>query len=668
MNIAALLIPVAALLITAVLLCRRGSGLRESVLKAALMVMLVIVVATEILSRFGAIRFVPLVVLWVGVVAMGTGVLFHRLLRRRGRQRLQRKLARYHHQPRSTVRAAIFASLVAVVLLGTSLSVAWQYPYDNDAICYHMPRVAQWINQASVEFFPTVNQRQNFYAPGSAYAMLHLQLLSGTDKFSIMPQFVGMLLCLMLVSMLASRLRLGRTGEWFSVALAATIPILIAQSHCNQNELVVSALLLGFAWLLIRFSDRPSWARAAWCGCALGLALITKGTALFYGAAIGLPLGLRALLRAGRSPRAWRRPLLQLSFAALLALAFMGPSVVRCARDGKTYLDNEFTSELRNTRLGWDIFKANALRNAAVHLGRKDAAWNARVEEGVREGIGAQAANIESTFRSLPFKMHPHRSCFHATNPQHLALVLLAWLLIPFVRRGQWSLLGPYLAVSVMGALLFTLCLKWQYWGIRLQLPWLLLSMPLVGALLFRIRLPAVARHTLQLAVAGALFAGAVPALLFDADLPLWRTDKAPLMLRDAESVRFGSPLARLAGRSDYSRVAAFLQPYDPDEVGLVLRRGNASQDYNWWVVFGRHTSPGRPRLRHVAPDAWPAPAGAAPEWVIARGRALKPFELMGERYSRVFKAGSCRVYRRVAGRSSRSTRAVEQDGHAVDQ
>jgi hypothetical protein len=106
--------------------------------------------------------------------------------------------------------------------------------------------------------------------------------------------------------------------------------------------------------------------------------------------------------------------------------------------------------------------------------------------------------------------------------------------------------------------------------------------------------------------------------------------------------------MARWAGKSDYSRVAAFLQPYDRDEVGLVVGRCNASQDYNWWVVFGAHASPGRPRLRHLAPDAWPVPSGVAPEWVIVRRRALKPFEIMGARYKKVFRAGSCRVYRRV--------------------
>ena len=244
MNIAVLLIPVATLLISAIFLCRRGNGLRESLLKAALVVMLIIVVGTEILSRFDAIGFFPLLILWLGVVTVGLGLLIDQLLRRHGWQRLQRKLAQRHRQPRSTIRATIFASLIAVLLLGTALSVAWQYPYDNDSISYHMPRVANWINQANVDFYPTVNQRQNFYAPGSAYAMLHVQLLSGTDKYSVMPQYIGMLLCLMLVSMLASRLRVGRTGEWFSVALAATIPILIAQSHCNQNELVVSGIVI----------------------------------------------------------------------------------------------------------------------------------------------------------------------------------------------------------------------------------------------------------------------------------------------------------------------------------------------------------------------------------------------------------------------------------------
>lgn len=218
---------------------------------------------------------------------------------------------------------------------------------------------------------------------------------------------------------------------------------------------------------------------------------------------------------------------------------------------------------------------------------------------------------------------------------------------MPLLRHVPRRTLGVYLIATLLAGLLFSFCLKWQYWGIRLQLPWLLLMMPLCATVLFRIRLPQRVRVLVRMAIAFLLFFGALPALLFDSDLPLWETTKPPLMFRDAESVRFGAAKARFKGESEYSKVVEFLRPFDPEDVGLMLPKGNACHDYNWWVMFGTHARPGRPRIRHVGPDVWPVPDTPPPEWIIKRGRQPDASTIMGARYKAVFEAGSCRVYRR---------------------
>ena len=648
---AACLIPLVYLILVLVFLSQKGNGIRAAILKTALALMLGIVVATECLSRIESITFLSLTVVWLTAGLAAAGLLAYQLLRRRGWRRLKRKILRLRglrRQPPLTGRAVVFATITGLVIMFTALVAARQYPYDNDSLCYHMSRVANWINQGNVEFYPTINQRQNFYAPGAAYLMLHAQLLSGTDKCSVLPQYAGMLLSLMLVAMLVSRLGLGRAEQWLCVALAGTIPILIGQSHCNQNELILSALLLAFIWFLVRFAEKPDWGGAIWCGCAFGLALYTKGTAFFYCAAIGLPLGIFALFQALQSRKTIIKTGLQLTVAAMLGLAIFTPFLTRCWRDGKTYFNNEFSMEVRNSRLGWDILKANVVRNAAVHLGLTDERWNTRIENWVREVVGDQAGNIESTFRAWPFKMHPVISCFYSTNPLHLALVLLSWLLIPFVKDDKRSLLAVYFSISLLAALFFNLCLKWQYWGIRLQLPWLLLSIPLIGIVLTRTRLPKPVLHCVQVAIVLALFAGAIPALILDNDLPLVHKDKAPLMFRDAQSIRFGAREARFADKNTYSKVVSFIKSHDPDDVGLLLPRGNSCLDYQWWVAFGTHARPGRPRLRHVGPGAWPAPAEPPPEWIIVRSRTRGPVALGHFSYEKAFQSGGCRVYHRA--------------------
>lgn len=648
---AALLIPIGWLGLIGVLLCRPRSGVREAILKATIALALFMCLATEVLSPLHAIAFTPVAVVWLGgVIAVAVG-LTCQLTCQTNRTRIHRKLriAVASFRPRGI--AWVFAATVAIVVALTLIIVSYQYPYDNDSVSYHMPRVANWINQGHVGFYPTANTRELFYAPGSTYIITHVQLLSGTDKYSALPQYAGMLLCLMLVSMLAHQLGLSRSGQWLAAAITCTIPMFASQSHCNQNELVHATMLLGFAYLMFKFARRPSLATAIWIGCAFGMATLVKGTALLYCAAIGGTIGFFAIALAVRHRRAILRTPIQLAAAVVIGIGINLPFLVRCMHEDKTYLDNEFTVELRNERLGLDIVYANALRNAAMHLAWPNEQWNKDVTTWVREAVGDQQGNSESTFRDWSFALLDRRDVFYATNPFHLGLALAAWLLVVLTRPARVSRLIVYVIASVLSALLYCALLKYQYWGIRLQLPWLVFSMPIVAMALARIRLPTAVRSGLQAIVVIGLLVAAMPALLYDYDLPLLESKRPALLTRDVDSRRFGAKVAQAQGKSGYRQVAAFLMPYNLSEVGLITAKGNRSRDYNWWVVFDTHAAPGLPKIRHVSPHTWPAPVGEPPEWVIVRAWRFRPPVIDGHRYKQVFRANGCRAYQRQARR-----------------
>jgi len=74
-----------------------------------------------------------------------------------------------------------------VVLVGITALLA--PPSGIDAMVYHMPRVAMWISNHNVSFFPTRNYTQLIYGSFAEYSIMQSILLWGSDRLTNMVQF-----------------------------------------------------------------------------------------------------------------------------------------------------------------------------------------------------------------------------------------------------------------------------------------------------------------------------------------------------------------------------------------------------------------------------------------------------------------------------------------------
>jgi len=82
------------------------------------------------------------------------------------------------------------ALLPFVVLASLALVVALAAPPNTwDAINYHLEPVLQWAQNGDVAFYPANVQRQLFLSPWAEYAILHFQVLSGTDRSANLVQW-----------------------------------------------------------------------------------------------------------------------------------------------------------------------------------------------------------------------------------------------------------------------------------------------------------------------------------------------------------------------------------------------------------------------------------------------------------------------------------------------
>ena len=249
---------------------------RRAVLLAALSWGVLITVITEVTSIPRLLSFPGLLVAWLIVV-----VILVVMIRRRSPQPAappsltQPPLAPY-------LKLLLMGMVVIVATVGLIALIA--PPNNYDSMTYHMGRVVHWVQNRSVAHYPTHIIRQLYPGPWSGFAITHLQILSGGDRFANLIQWMSMVGNLIGVSLIAQQLGAGIRGQIFATVVCATIPMGILQGSSTQNSYVVALWLVCLAYFVLdaiqtKFANQ--WVFVA-AGVSLGLAILTKGTAYLY--------------------------------------------------------------------------------------------------------------------------------------------------------------------------------------------------------------------------------------------------------------------------------------------------------------------------------------------------------------------------------------------------
>ena len=193
---------------------------RESILASAVIWGTLVALSTEVMGFFHAIARPFLVLFWVLVLAVSLGLIL------RNRQEIQRKL----NKPKVDGALAWGMLGVIVIYLGLTFLVAIIAPPNtNDSMQYHMSRVMHWMVNRSVDFFPTPSDRQLWMPPFAEYAILHFQVLAGSDRFANLVQWMSMFGSVIAASLVASRLGAGQKGQLFAALFAVTLPMGVLQ-------------------------------------------------------------------------------------------------------------------------------------------------------------------------------------------------------------------------------------------------------------------------------------------------------------------------------------------------------------------------------------------------------------------------------------------------------
>ena len=534
--------------------------IRTVLLETAVVLGVVVVVLTETLSAFGALRLWPFAIGWSGLVVAAWSAA------------LAAPETAPPARPRPTRGPADLPTRVAIVgcvgFAALALLVALRSPpNDWDSMTYHMARVAHWLANGSLRHYPTAETPQLFMPPLNAYAIANLQVLAGDDRFANLVHWLAYVGAALAASLAVARLGGDRRAQAIAALLVLTIPIAAAQSATTQADLLNAFLVV----TLVAFAaDRPSWRNVAWSGAVTGLGMLSKLTFALYAAPVLAWLAVRwAMRRQSRTLVALRDALLAAAAVGAITALLFAPHAARNLRSFGSAIGAPGEAR-RNVKesTGPVAFVSGVLRDSVLHVplpgyGRAILALHRRL--GLDPDDPRTTHLFDTTFTRVAERwtlpLTPSETV--AGSPLHL-LAAGCLLLVIVVRRRYpgWLPRDAVLiaAAAFVGWLLSQVPFKWQPSWSRFDMPFFAVSGIPVAMVVARLSPYRV------VAVLAVFVLGALPALVLSVHRPLvdvaavaaWPTTGWGLVALGgmvAAGVRHGPLRARL-GRSGCALVA----------------------------------------------------------------------------------------------------------------
>jgi hypothetical protein len=501
----------------------------------------------------------------------------------------------------------LIAVIAALVLTLAALAIVAP-PNTWDSMTYHMGRVAHWAQNGSVNHYPTTITRQLYLGPWAEFAVLHFQLLAGSDRWANLVQWMAMVGSAVGASLIAGRLGAPRSAQLGAAAVTVAIPMGILQATSTQTDYVTAFWVTSFASYLLLIMDPaigPRGRLVVLAGLALGLATLTKATALPF----ALPFALWLLAWATREQKRRRLALLFAmgTIAASLSIGHYWRNETTFGRPlGPRAEVDRYSNETRSPA----AVTSNVIRNIGLHLPTPLSTVNRvslRTIQRLHRLIGFDIDDPRTSYMwgQPPDQFDIGKPRYHedlAGNFLHAALMGLAFGVMLVSPGDRAGIRRAYALALVAGFLLFSALLRWQPWGSRLQMPFFVLGAPLIAATFWRLLRPNAARAATLLVMVASL-----PWVLFNESRMLVpRPTRSVLWDRDAHTV-FNTSRREMYFRNrpelaePYEAAAAKVEAAGCHEVGLVV--GLDDWEYPFWVLLNPSGGPPT-HLSHDMPGA----------------------------------------------------------------
>jgi hypothetical protein len=596
------ILPLLALILLILIFTNIYNCWRKSILSSAVILGLFITVTTEILSWLKLLQFIPIVTCW-SLFNLG---LFWYLTKLNRQKKLTidftsfQKIFFYQLSP--FLSLLIFSIFAIMAIVGVIALIA--PPNTWDSMTYHMSRVVHWIQNQSVAHYPTYNLPQLFHPPFAEFGIMHLQILSGGDRFANLIQWFSAIGSIVGVSLIAKELNAFLRGQIFAAVFCATIPMGILQASSTQNDYAVAFWLVCLAYFILQVIKSKSQPDILFfIGVSLGLSLLTKSSGYLY----AFPFMVWF---------SWQK-FIQQRWQSWQSIAF--PTVIAILININHYLRNfdlfnspigapdNFARAYKIEIISLPTFVSNILRNLALHL---DIVRNLGLERWIAPITGIANKLLLMFHAAIGVDMYDPRISANsysgvpglsfdenvAGNPLHFFILcgLISYLFFNKKLRSN-KLLLLYLLAVISGFLLLCLLLKIQAYQSRHHLSSFIVLAPLVGICLEKIT--------------PSKLANGIAILLIIASLPWVFENKFRPIAAEENIFNLSRIEQYFMNRSQleepYRQATNFVLSQGCTNIGLSLGTGesvgNEYWEYPFWVLFKEKNK--QVRLENIEPQ-----------------------------------------------------------------
>jgi hypothetical protein len=446
-------------------------------------------VGTELLNLVGGLTTVGIVLLWMGALAGLGAVHWKYNFLAESWQRFKglfslRKLRWFD---------AVAWTIIIVTLLILLITGLMSPPNIHDVLAYHMARVMHWVQQGTLDFYPTSIPWQLWMPPFSEFSQLHWQLLTHGDSLASFHQWYYLVFIMVAVSAVSKLLGAQRRGQLLSAMFILTVPIVVLQASGAKNDIVLSFFIAAIMFYVVK-AAKEELSMMDWIasGISVGLGLLTKGTFAVF----ALPLLLWLLISILRKSN-WKKAAAYAATGLIIIVAMNGWHWLRNVQTFGSPSASQESSVLMNSRVGIKETLSNLSRNAVVQMNGKYGIINESVMiamERIHEWLDLPVFDQAITYGPHEFYYVPTREEV-AGNPFHFAAAafLLPVCLLGLIRKESRS---ETLTVIILcsagyaGAVLFSAVFRWQAWSTRFFIPYYVILAPVFGTVFGKLLRP----------------------------------------------------------------------------------------------------------------------------------------------------------------------------------
>ena len=557
---------------------------RSAILSAAVVWGVIVVLSTEIFSLLRLLTFEWVFGLWLVADILGLIVYLK-----------FRSIKPIFEKNQDEKLPSVLIGLLGGVLFifaAVGLIAVVSPPNNWDSMTYHMSRVVHWIQNRSVEHYPTSYVPQLYHPPGAEFAIMHFQIITGGDRFANLIQWLSMLGSAIAVSLIAQQLGANQRGQVFAAVFAATLPMGILQASSTQNDYAVCFWIVCFVSCgLAGMSAGITLSNTLRIGASLGLALLTKTTAYIF----ALPFIIWFIIVGiKRYHQKMLPPILMIATVTLIL------NVGHFWRNYDLFgyaigAPQSFTKEYKIEIFTLPTFLSNIIRNLAMHTGTSISKINGLIVAVIKllhKILGVLPNDPRTTWP--PGQVYalttPSFNENNATNPIHFGLIFATLILIlNQPKLSKIKIVAVYLTATISTFLLLCLLLKLQPWHSRHHMTTFILFAPLFGLTFSQLSNYKIANY-----IVGILIFMSLPWISHNKFRPL--IGEANIFNSSRNELYFTSrPKIEFA----YNQAVDFVKSQNCTNIGLSFWTKNA-WEYPLWVLF---QEPGKsaPRIEHIS-------------------------------------------------------------------